>query len=116
MDYTLKRNYPAQMSKEEATNLADLLYDLWDMEREVRRKNAKDNGDYYPLNRLEDEGEDERKVKDIVYVEIEGCLPEVEVKNLGMYYEQDDYDLYGESLIDDDDWDVEYQECVYKAA
>ena len=133
MDYTLKRNYPAQMSKEEVTNLEDLLYDLWDMEREVRRKNAKDNGDYYPLNTLEDEvfsegntrsgclqhhkGEDEpqRKVKDIVYVEIEGCLPEVEVKNLDMYYEQDHYDLYGESLIDDDDdWDVEYQYVVKK--
>ena len=115
MDYTLKRNYPAQMSKEEVTNLEDLLYDLWDMEREVRRKNAKDNGDYYPLNSLEDdEDEPQRKVKDNVYVEIldnHPPLPQVEIVML-----QDGDPDYTDLIDDDDDWDVEYQYIVFKKA
>ena len=118
MDYTLKRNYPTQMSKEEVTNLEDLLYDLWDMEREVRRKNAKDNGDYYPLNVLEyevlSEGEPQRKVKDIVYVEIldnHPPLPQAEIVML-----QDGELDYTDLIDDDDDWDVEYQYVVLKEA
>lgn len=102
----LRRDYPTEMTKEESRDFEELLGDLWSWEAKAKALPV-----YIPRAINPNLPRSAPEIEFIEILDNRPPLPQVEIVLL------QDANLDCSDLIDDDDdWDVEYQEYVFKKA
>lgn len=102
----LRRDYPTEMTKEESRDFEELLGDLWSWEAKAKALPI-----YIPRAINPNLPRSAPEIEFIEILDNRPPLPQVEIVLL------QDANLDCTDLIDDDDnWDVEYQEYVFKKA
>lgn len=102
----LRRDYPSEMTKEQLRDFEELLGDLWSWEAATRTQPI-----YIPraINPTSP-----RSAPEVSYIEILDNIPPLPQVEIVLFQ---DCSLTSSDLIDeDDDWDVEYQQFVFKKA